>query len=56
MSGMKRVFIIVLDSFGIGELPDAADYGDQGSDTLGAVKKRPFFQMENMTRLGLFQI
>ena len=56
MSGMKRVFIIVLDSFGIGELPDAADYGDQGSDTLGAVKKSPFFQMEKMKRLGLFQI
>ena len=33
---MKRVFIIVLDSFGIGALPDAANYGDQGSDTLAA--------------------
>jgi phosphopentomutase len=30
-----RVIVIVLDSVGIGELPDAAAYGDQGSDTLG---------------------
>lgn len=53
---MKRVFLIVLDSFGIGEMPDAADYGDQGSDTLGAVRKSPYFQMDHMKRLGLFQI
>ncbi len=53
---MKRVFLIVLDSFGIGEMPDAAVYGDQGSDTLGAVRKSPYFQMENMRRLGLFHI
>lgn len=31
---MKRVFLIVLDSFGIGEMPDAAKYGDEGSNTL----------------------
>ena len=36
---MKRVFIIVLDSFGIGALPDAANYGDQGSDTLAACRR-----------------
>ena len=33
---MKRVFLIVLDSFGIGAAPDAAEYGDQGSNTLAA--------------------
>ena len=33
---MKRVFVIVLDSFGIGELPDAANYKDSGSNTLAA--------------------
>ena len=33
---MKRVFLIVLDSFGIGEMPDAAKYGDEGSNTLGS--------------------
>lgn len=53
---MKRVFLIVLDSFGIGEMPDAAAYGDQGSDTLGAVRKSPYFQMDHMRRLGLFHI
>lgn len=53
---MKRVFLIVLDSFGIGEMPDAADYGDRGSDTLGAVRKSPFFRMDHMGQLGLFQI
>ena len=53
---MKRVFLIVLDSFGIGEMPDAADYGDQGSDTLGAVRKSPYFHMDRMRRLGLFHI
>ena len=36
---MKRAAIIVLDSVGIGELPDAAKYGDQGSNTLVNIKK-----------------
>jgi len=31
---MKRVFLIVLDSFGVGEMPDAADFGDKGANTL----------------------
>ena len=31
----RRVIIIVLDSLGVGEMPDAADYGDVGSNTLG---------------------
>lgn len=35
----KRVFTIVLDSVGVGELPDAHDYNDQGSDTLGNIAK-----------------
>ena len=34
---MKRVFLIVLDSFGIGAMPDAAEYGDEGVNTLGTV-------------------
>ena len=33
---MKRVFLIVLDSVGIGEMPDAAQYGDEGSNTVAA--------------------
>lgn len=53
---MKRVFLIVLDSFGIGEMPDAADYGDKGTNTLASVAKNPYFCMENMKKLGLFNI
>ncbi len=53
---MKRVFLIVLDSFGIGEMPDAANYGDAGSNTLGTVAKSPEFSMPNMEKLGLFNI
>ncbi|HCL49379.1 MAG TPA: phosphopentomutase, partial [Clostridiaceae bacterium] len=36
---MKRVILIVLDSVGIGELPDAALYGDEGSNTVGNISK-----------------
>ena len=53
---MKRVFLIVLDSFGIGEMPDAAMYGDKGTNTLASVAKSPYFKMENMKKLGLFNI
>lgn len=53
---MKRVFIIVLDSVGVGELPDAAAYGDAGSNTLLSASKAPGFSMPNMKRLGLFSI
>lgn len=53
---MKRVFLIVLDSVGIGEMPDAADYGDTGSNTLGAAARSPYFSMPNMRRLGLMNI
>lgn len=35
MKQFKRIFLIVLDSVGIGEAPDAVDYGDQGAHTLG---------------------
>ena len=53
---MKRVFLIVLDSFGIGEMPDAASYGDAGSNTLGTVSKSPCFSMPNMAKMGLFNL
>lgn len=53
---MKRVFLIVLDSFGIGEMPDAANYGDKGTNTLGSVSGSPFFHVPNMEKLGLFEI
>ena len=53
---MKRVILIVLDSVGIGELPDAAEYGDAGSNTLLAASKSSFFSMEHMRKLGYFNI
>ena len=53
---MKRVFLIVLDSVGIGEMPDAADFGDVGSNTLKAASKSEYFSMPNMRKLGLFNI
>ena len=53
---MKRVILIVLDSVGIGELPDAAEYGDQGSNTLKTVSGSPFFSMEHMRKLGYFNV
>ena len=53
---MKRVFLIVLDSFGIGEMEDAASYGDVNVNTLRSVSASSFFHMPNMERLGLFRI
>lgn len=52
----KRLFLIVLDSLGIGELPDAANYGDEGSDTLYAISQSPKFHVPNLRSLGLFNI
>ncbi len=52
----KRAFIIVLDSFGIGELPDAADFGDEGSNTLGAIAGSKEFHTPNLQKLGMFNI
>ncbi len=53
---MKRVFLVVLDSVGIGEMPDAGRYGDEGSNTLLAASGSEYFDMPNMKKLGLFQI
>ena len=53
---MKRVFLIVLDSFGIGEMDDAADFGDKGTNTLGSVSTSAFFQAANLKKMGLFNI
>ncbi len=52
----RRIFWIVLDSFGVGELPDAADFGDKGSNTLASVAKSSKFYVPNMKRAGLFNI
>ncbi len=53
---MKRVVLIVLDSFGIGEMEDAAEYGDRGTNTIKSVSSSPAFHMPNMGALGLFNI
>ena len=52
----KRVFLIVLDSMGIGEMPDAAEWLDEGSNTLGTIRKHPAFNCPNLEKLGLFAI
>lgn len=52
----KRVFLIVLDSFGIGEEPDAAAWGDEGSNTLCACATSPYLKIPNLTTLGLLNI
>lgn len=53
---IKRVFLIVLDSFGIGELPDADKYGDCGSNTIKAVFSSSEFNTPVLKKLGLFNI
>ena len=52
----KRFFLIVLDSFGVGELPDAHLWHDEGSNTLGAIRNHPNFHCPNLEALGLFNI
>ena len=52
----KRVIWIVLDSVGIGELPDAADYGDAGRDTLGHIARSRALQLPNLVHTGLANI
>lgn len=53
---MARVFLIVLDSFGVGQLPDAAAYGDEGSNTLAACAATGQLHVPNLRRLGLYNI
>ncbi len=53
---MKRIFLVVLDSVGVGELPDAELYGDVGSHTLYGASTSEYFKMPNMKKLGLFHI
>ena len=53
---MKRIFLIVLDSFGIGEEPDADLFGDVGSNTIASCSTSQYFNMPNMSKMGLFNI
>ncbi len=52
----KRVFLIVMDSVGVGEMPDSADYGDAGSNTVKAAASSGLLDMPNMKKLGFFNI
>ena len=54
---MKRVVLIVLDSIGIGAMPDAELYGDSGANTLGHIAEAmPDFKIPNLEKLGLGMI
>lgn len=56
MGVFQRVVWVVLDSVGIGELPDAADYGDVGRNTLGHIAESRPLKIPNLLRLGLANI
>ena len=53
---IQRVILIVMDSVGIGELPDAADFGDAGSSTLGHISEAVDLRLPNMASMGLGNI
>lgn len=52
----KRVHLVVLDSVGIGEAPDAAEFGDEGANTLGNIAKTVGLNLPNLQKLGLGNI
>ena len=52
----KRVFLIVLDSFGIGYEPDAAEFGDVGANTFASISKSDKFDIPMMKKMGFFNI
>lgn len=52
----KRIFLIVLDSFGIGNAPDAEMFNDTGANTLKSISASPFFKIDSMKDLGLCNI
>jgi len=52
----RRVIVIVMDSVGIGELPDAAAYGDEGSNTLGNISAHVRLQLPTLSALGLTRL
>ena len=56
MNRFKRIFLIVLDSLGAGELPDAADFGDKGAHTLRSLSHSDKLFIPNLRRLGIGNI
>jgi phosphopentomutase len=55
-AAFSRAIVIVLDSVGIGELPDAASYGDEGSNTLGNIARRVPLKLPTLRALGLGRV
>lgn len=54
MKNYKRIFVIVLDSLGIGEMPDAKEYGDCGVNTLGHIwEQKKDLDIPNLRKLGI---
>lgn len=53
---IKRVITIVLDGFGIGELPDSKDYKDEGSNTLAGIYSNTNLNLPNLKKMGLYNI
>lgn len=53
MKRYRRVFAIVIDSLGIGAMPDAAKFGDEGADTLGHIAEAAELNIPNLRRLGI---
>lgn len=53
MAAFERILLIVLDSVGVGALPDAVRYGDEGSDTLGNIQRRRPMHLPHLAALGL---
>ncbi|SHK13992.1 phosphopentomutase [Hespellia stercorisuis] len=53
---IKRIFLIVLDSYGIGEMSDAREFGDEGCNTLGTIVASKKYNTPNMREIGLFNI
>jgi phosphopentomutase len=56
MNEIKRVFLFVLDSFGIGEAPDSALFGDEGCSTIKSVSESPYFNIDTLKSIGFTNI
>ena len=57
MEMYKRIFVIVLDSLGIGAMPDAARFADEGADTFGHIlEKTKTLNIPNLRRLGFLNL
>lgn len=53
---MKRCFLIVIDSVGVGEAPDASTYGDLGANTFKHTTDNETYKLKNLTKLGMFNL